>query len=332
MSEGALKYIQDQFGLEFLENDFLEIDKMPLFLRKGYKYHAVSVGEVKLLLVDCSKKSNLNGDELIKNVENIQKYTDTSFGVVLIFNSATNYLRELLIASRIAFVIPGKQIYIPMLGMVLVERMQPKYKNEKIVANAKLQPTTQALFLNLLVTNDFSRSMEVIAKELNVTKMSISRAFKELYDMDLVDERCVKAGCNYLFKDRPYEVWEKGKSKLFNPIMKAIYVLEDSISMALKDELIISGESALAEYSMLSSPKTPVFGITSKRLKLFEGQYKKVPFKDQGTYIIEVWKHELPYQNGIVNPLGVALLLQDVIDERINISITEMLGNYTWKE
>ena len=332
MSEVSLKYIQDQFGIEFVENNFLEISKMPLFLRKGYKYDAVSVGTVKLLLVDCSKKSNLNGDELIKNVENIQKYTEYSSAVVLVFTSATNYLRELLIASRIAFVIPGKQIYIPMLGTVFVERMQSKYKTEKLVANTKLQPTTQALFLNLLVTNDFSRSMEVIAKELNVTKMSISRAFKKLCEMDLVGETSVKGGCSYLFKDRPYEVWEKGKSKLFNPKMKEIYVFEDSISMALKDELVISGESALAEYSMLSSPKNPVFGITSKRFKNFEGQYKEVPFKDQGTCIIEVWKHELPHQNGIVNPLGVAILLQDVIDERINNSIIEMLGNYTWRE
>ena len=174
MFGAALKYIKDQLGIEFVETTNLDLTKLPLFLRNGYGFLEVKTIDVRLLLVDCTLKKNLGGYELIKNIENIQRHTGHSSGVVLIFDVATNYLREILIKAKIAFVIPGKQIYVPVLGSVYIERMQPKYKVEKKLSESKMQPTTQALLLNLLATNDFERTMEEIAKELSVSKMSIS--------------------------------------------------------------------------------------------------------------------------------------------------------------
>ncbi len=332
MFGAALKYINDQFGIEFIEGANLDLSKMPLFLRNGYGFLEVKTDDVKLLLVDCTQKKNLSGYDLIKNVENIQRHSGHSLVIVLIFDVATNYLREILIKAKIAFVIPGKQIYIPVLGSLYIERMQPKYKVKKKLSVSKMQPTTQALLLNLLATNDFDRTMEELAKELSVSKMSISRAFKELHEMGIVAESNITKGCTYLFNDRLYEIWRKGEEKLINPIMKEIYILGNSINEELQRELVVSGESALSEYSMLGAPRNAVFGITSKRIKAFQGTYQSVPFKDYGTCVVEIWKHEMPIQNGIVDPLGIAVLLLNEGDERIEISIREMMEDYSWKE
>jgi len=333
MFSSVKEYLEANFEGDVSLSLWDEKNKLPLYLVKAYDYIKIDYYGRTFLAINCSDKKELGIDELKKHIKQIKKYTSLEYELVLIFNSTTSYMRSRLIKEKISFIIPGKQIYFPTLGMVYSEKLISKYRLEKTYASVtKMTPTTQALFLELLLSQKSIINQSDLAEKLNVTRMSVSRALKELRNMKLI-KAISEGGSGSIISIEPIiEAWQKAQDYFVNPILKEVYVIIDTIDNELRDRLIISGESALSCYSMLAEPKYKTYGITSKEWNALEHKPKIVDVKDDRVCIVELWKHKFPVNDNIIHPLSLLVLLASESDERIMNELEYLEESINWEE
>lgn len=333
MFSSVKEYLEANFEGDANLNLWDEKKKLPLYLIKAYDYIKIEYYGKTFLAINCSDKEELGIDELKKHIKQIKKYTNLEHELVIIFNVTTRYMRSRLIREQISFIIPGKQIYFPTLGMVYSEKLISKYRLDRVyTSETKMRPATQALFLELVLNRKANINQSTLAKKLNISRMSISRAFKELKSMNLIKDTNEDGVVNIKFSEHIIEVWQKAQDYIVNPILKKVYVIMDSIDNELWDHLIISGESALSRFSMLGEPKYKTYGITNKEWNALDHKPQIVEVKDDRVCIIELWKHKLPVNDNIIHPLSLLVLLASESDERIINELEYLEESIEWEE
>lgn len=97
---------------------------------------------------------------------------------------------------------------------------------------------------------------------------------------------------------------------------------------------VFGGMSALAEYSMISDNKYPTYVVAKKDIKDLALKDRLVDIKkDEPGCIIQEVGYVVSFDKGdAIDPLSLLLSLSDdeKKDERIEISIREMLEEYVW--
>lgn len=328
----AISYLKDNFHCDVVSKESVWVKKLPVYLSKGYEFLEVEISDSIFILIDCSKKNNLSVEVYQKHIQNIEKTVDreNDMSYILVFDRVSNYLRAQLINARLSFVAIGKQIYIPKLGKVFNERKELRYANRNDESIAKMSPSTQALFLELLITRDFSKSMGQSAKRLDMTKMTVSRAYAELKILGLIKYDKSSKSSRYKFISTEEETWKKAQSYLINPLLRKVYLKSDILEDSVIEKLLVAGESALAQYSMLAPPQNVEYGITSKQYKLISNEFEEIPIKDSNSSILYIFKHPMPHKEKLLHPLAIALMFKEDIDERIQGEIENMMKTYSW--
>jgi hypothetical protein len=96
--------------------------------------------------------------------------------LIYVREQVASHQRKRLIEQRIPFIVPGNQLYLPMLGIDLREHFRKQRQRP-----LKFKPATQALVLHLLLHHDDTpRTPVELAERLGYTKMTMSRALDEL--------------------------------------------------------------------------------------------------------------------------------------------------------
>lgn len=230
--------------------------------------------------------------------------------------------------ERLAFVIPGKQIFILEIGTVFTDRINSKYSVQNSIEVKKMTPSAQALLLYLLSNEDVRKSMKDIAAQLEMSQMSVSRGFCELINLKLVELDSAYVPNFHRLSASKKEIWKMGHAFMSNPVRKTIYVNESSLPEQIRKLLVLSGESALSEYSMLSKPKHKVVGLYNKNYaKLFK-DIIIIPIIEFDTLEIQIFNHKMTSLNGVLNELSTALTLIDEVDERVKGEIDDTLYDY----
>lgn len=324
-STDVIEYLKDSIGpVEEVEMD--RNISLPLYMIKEYQLKEIKLLDVRFVLVEFIAEVEHSIEKLINRRNSLFSKLYSECTIVFVFRGISDYLRKRLIEEKIAFIIPGKQIFILELGMVYTERVISKYSNETSTSLKKLSPSSQGLLLYLLTSNLENEAMKNIAEKLDISLMSISRGYKELSKLNLVYyDDFLKS---YRLSGSKEIIWNKAKPFMTNPVQKKINIEKDSITDQVWSKLVISGESALAEHSMLVGPRQRVMGMGSKEFKAIEMQLKVVPFKDINTIELQVFSYKLYSENGILNELSTALTLIDEKDERVSKEISIMLSDY----
>ncbi len=154
------------------------------------------------------------------------------------------YVDKRLIEKQIAFVIPGKQLFIPQLMVNLKEFRYDDNQNRREI----IPPAAQCLLLYHILKEKLEQlNFKQIAAKLNYTPMTITRAANQLKEINLClmdgakDKRLTFAG------DRKI-LWEKALPYLQNPVKRKIYIEEN-----IDNNLIYrAGYSALSFYTNIS--------------------------------------------------------------------------------
>ena len=122
-------------------------------------------------------------------------------------------------------------------------------------------------------------------------------------------------------------LFKKAGDILQNPVKRTIYIPKELV----KTELLESGYSALAEYSMLNSPNIKYYATESV------SQWKNVmtnSLQDSQVQVaVEMWRYDprkLSTRN-TVDELSLALALKKDVDERVEEAVEEML-NELWRK
>lgn len=329
--DNAIRYVEVSFGVEIETFDWVERSKLPFYLKKAFAYNVIELFNQRFLLVNILEEE-LDFDTIQKHRLRLRTYLDANEPIIFVFNQLSNYLRKQLMNEKIAFIVPGKQIFILELGSIFSEKQRARFSTKSEKTNTKWMPSTQALFLYLMRTDDFSSSMERIAKKLDLAKMSISRGFVELANLGLIEKVNGVGKDRFQFNSSKQNTWEKAVEHFIDPILKSYSIHKDTIDERIQNQFVVSGVSALTYHSMLSQPANRVYGITSKRFKEVLNEVIELPKYDKDAITIQVFNHTMQEKEGVLDPLSIALILKDEKDERIQSEVKHMLELYFNKE
>ena len=197
--------------------------------------------------------------------------------------------------------------------------MQESWNAEKI-QQEKMIPSAQVLLLHLMYHGAGKITTHQAARDLNLTPTSISRASRQLEEMGLLKAK--KAGVQkILFSDAvPKELFQTAEPKLLDPVKRTVYLPKDSV----KAEWLESGYLALAEYSMLNTPKISCYATN----KAVPNALLTSRLQDSRSQVaVELWRYDPRRLSGrkTVDELSLALALRNDPDERVEEAVEEML-------
>lgn len=239
------------------------------------------------------------------------------------FNSLSRYMRTILLRKRIPFATADGQFYLP--GSML---LTPPSDAETMVRQ-KLSPTGMASFA-WFVINGNSANPQEIADSLGISKSSAVRACESLVASGVLFKQMVgprNHKVEYSFSDEPSAI-AKGVKMFGDPVLREFY-----IEKGKAEGLLLCGESALAERSLLVSPVVPVFAVSSeeaKRIEVFSVGGDLFP--DAAKVKVLSYDPRLLSESGLVDPFTMTMTLDNPADERVALALDEVLGDCSWYE
>ena len=294
-------------------------DKLPLAFKGRYYFFDIETNGMHWVAI--KPKSDAGLVTLRKDRAKVQAAAGLNCAIFM--DSTTCYIKEKMIEEGIPFVLADKQVYLPFIGFLLTS------SGERDIAPVQLiSYLTQKLILTAIYEKWDKVTVSEAAVRLGVTKTSVTRCFDEIeyLSIDILDAKG-KSRAITVSEDRK-QLWEKLQSVLRNPVI-ARYELREDLLLDKK-----AGITALCEYSLLSDNDYPTYAITKKEIS--ETGIKKMKRvrrgEEIGCVVLELG-YFIDFDNKkIEDPLSVVLSLSDEEkqDERVSISINEMLEEYVW--
>lgn len=316
MKEFLEKTLRQNVSME--ETEYLN-DKLPLAFRGRYIFYKVETNGLSWIAIQ--PKNEVGLVTLRKDRQKIEKAVGLNCAIFL--NVTTFYIKEKLIEEGVPFVLDGKQVYLPFIGYLLSNA------NERDLAPVHLISfLTQRLIFTAIYEKWENVTVSDAAEKLSVTKMSISRCFDEIEYLN-VDILSMKGKSRVITIPADIKkLWNDMQDVLRNPVI-ARYELSEDIKLEKK-----AGISALCEYSLLSDNEYPTYAISKKEIA--ESGIKKMRLvhsgEEIGCVVLELGYFVDFKSKSLEDPMSVALSLSETErqDERVNISVGEMLEEYVW--
>lgn len=303
----------------FIEETQCMKDELPLVYHARYIFFKVETS--KLLWIAIQPKQEVGLVTLRKDRARIERLAGLNCAIFL--NATTFYIKEKMIEEGIPFVLKGKQVYLPFIGCLL------SHENERELSPIHLiSYLTQKLIFVAIYERWRMVTVSAAAEKLEVSKMSVSRCFDEIEYLNVnIIGRKGRSRVIIIPSDIE-KLWNDMQLILRNPVI-ARYELREDIRLQKK-----AGISALCEYTLLSDNEYPTYAITKKEIT--ESGVKNMkqvhPGEEIGCVVLELGYFIDFKDKKIEDPLSVALTLTETEkqEERIHISIDEMLKEYVW--
>ena len=293
--------------------------KLPLAYRGRYDIYTVETNGVLWMAIHPKDDAGLV--ILRRDRAGVEKMTGLNCAIFL--DRTTFYIKEKLIEEGIPFVIDGKQVFLPFIGYLLSK------ENERELAPVHLISfLTQKMLLIAIYERWNEVKVSDAAKRLEVSKKSVSRCFDELEYLN-IDVLGMKGKSRVInIPDDRKQLWQQIESVLRNPVIRRFILRKD---MKLEKK---AGISALCEYSLLSDNAYPTYTVTKKELKASGVKEEKQvsELEEIGCVVLELGYFIDFSGKGLQDPLSVVLSLkgEEQEEERVDISISEMLEEYVW--
>lgn len=318
------RYINETLGILVSPKPLASTSQLPHFLQNTYLLFEVKILETVCILAIDQSEQEQPPAIVHKHMGQIRAKYERE--VIYVRPHVTAYNRKRLIEHKVLFIVPGNQMYLPILGIDIREY----FKKQRLLP-VLFAPSTQVLVLYLCQNNEEELNTPVqIARHLGYSAMTLTRAFDELEGLGIGDFSSYGRERRVKFPGDKKIIWEKALPLLRSPVIKRFYI-------KTKDKERpgpLSGLSALAYYSMLAEPKNPVIALSSADWKKYfkRTQVSAIPFMEPDALEIEIWNYDplLFGKNDVVDRLSLYLSLKDNHDERIESALNHMIGEMKW--
>ena len=319
------QYMQETLGVVISPTPWDGSTHLPFFLRDLYTFFEIQLLDVPCLLMLDHSEQEQSPATVRKHMDQVQGKWDGE--IVYVRVRVTAYNRKRLIEHKLPFVVPGNQMYLPMLGIDLREYFK-KLRSETV----KFSPSTQALVIHMLLRGTAEKIVTPveIAQCLGYSAMTMTRAFDELERAGLREIISESRERRLKFIESARDIWAKAQSFLRSPMKKRLLISP----LNFEPPGPRAGLSALAHYSMLVEPANPVFALSREDWKSLEQrrQVNKIPNKEPGALEIEIWSYApaLFAKDKLVDRLSLYLSLKESKDERVEAALEEMMKGLQW--
>ena len=256
--------------------------------------------------------------------------------VLIIADNLPAKHRPLLVKFNIAFIYKNESVYAPELGLKF-DRLKRFQENRTIrVENKKEALTPFALKLVAgVLTNQIPPefTLKGLHEKLHQQGVDLSMTKLSLTLKELVENGLLLAGgagpTRYFAKADVEKTWEKILNLPLAPFFREA---ETNYVPKNRETFCLAGETALAQYSNLAAGVTATLAMSVKEFReSYEGKRGEIPFGDVHTpSIIQIWK-EPPHLfalRGVLNPVELFFAMRNHPDERVQMSLDEMLKPY----
>ncbi len=323
-----IRYVCETLSIQVTVEHWVKNQQLPQYLRKQYEYFRINMhiglsGNEYLLMIDNDTQEQAVSI-IGKHIARVQDLYDGE--VVFVRNAITSYNRKRLIEHHVPFIVPGNQMYLPMLGIDLREH----HKRLKIKKEV-FTPSTQVLVLYSLLNRDYGAfTPGVMSTHLGYSAMTMTRSFDQL-EAAGIGKHCREGKERQLeLAPRGRQLWDETLPFFSSPVKNQLY------TMPREDlgEGEIAGESALAYLTMLSEPKNPVIALGSRRWRSIRQIHdiQTISFAETGSIVVEIWKYPPGKltQSGVVDPLSLYLSLKEIQDERVQSALYQLMKVMQW--
>lgn len=318
------QYLRETIGIPGAPHPWEKSSGLPQYLRERYRFFRMNVLGTECVFMADPGEEEQTPAVIGKHLDQVRSRHQVE--AVYVRSAVTSYNRKRLIERKVPFIIPGNQLYLPMLGIDLREHLK-RLREKKPV----FSPSTQALILHILWHKETGAVTPAeIAQRLGYSAMTMTRAFDELETAGIGENSVLGKERHLRFAERGKPLWEKVLPYLNTPVRKRLY----AASSLQTGKGSLAGQSALARYTMLAEPKVPVFAFSADewKVRLRQDRILELTLPEPGGFEIELWKYA-PAQfaeAGRVDRLSLYLSLQDNTDERVQSALDALLGGMEW--
>lgn len=331
-------YISQVFKPCALLDDWAGAKFLPLYLQANWAYIRLSLdGQVCLLMWDYQGEQQETAQKLKKAITTVAE--QFSGPVIYGVNDTAAYNRKRLIDQGIAFVVPGKQLYLPFAALDLRESYAPSRQPPKATLSTCAQ---QLVLLKCAGRWQANLSAQARADQLGVSKMTVSRAYKELINLGFAHiEGSTRLG-TLEFEAGGHELWQMALGYLINPVKQQVSISASDCDRHQELFRFEAGEWTLAQQGMLGNPKWRYVAVAWADwagIKKLTG-IRELEHKEVGSVQVQLWRYEPGFmqRNGLtleyydssaaVDPLSLYLSLRAKTDERIQMALEDLLNRF----
>jgi len=321
-------YVNEVFAELQLGDDWLESAQLPLYLQGGYSYRKAKLqGQTCLLMLDRGDEQTDKAAVLKKHLKAIDQYFPGP--VIYVVENTTSFNRKRLVEQRIAFIVPGKQLYLPFAATDLRDHFTATNRTPTDEPKQLSAAAQQIVLLQLYQRWDENTTAQHIADQLAVSKMTVSRAYTELTACGLADTVAIGRQKQLRFMIHDLELWEQAQPYLRDPVKKRLWIDRRGYENYQYRFGIEAGETALSELGMMMTPKHRTVAINAKDWPSLKKLLNIVeqPHDYGDSVAVELWRYDptLLSESGTVDPLSLYLSLDDKLDDRLAIEKDELL-------
>lgn len=298
---------------------------VPQYLANRYSYSRVRVLGRSVVLVEPKGQSALTPSSVAKDLQQLQDRLGEP--VAIIREQLASWERRRYVAAGIPFVVPGEQLFLPMLLLDLREVKRRPVSDVKHLDH--LTWAAQAVALRHLLKEDVEdASLQDLAERFGYSRMTLTKVQRELESHGLCQVVAVGRTKQLVFElDHP-ALWENLLAVARSPVRERLLLNR------CDTDLPLSGLSALAARTDIADEARSVFaaaGTLVKDLKVSK-QIESTPDPDAAVVILEVWNYDpsLLTAESIVDPLSLYLSLRDDPDERVQAALEAMMEALPW--
>jgi hypothetical protein len=319
------RYLKEVLDVSVTSIPWNQADRLPFFLRDLYLFYKSSFLDTQCLLMVAREPTEQTPAVVRKHLDQVGKHWNAE--VIYLHPLVSTYNRKRLIQQKVPFVVPGNQMYLPMLGIDFREHFR-----KKIAGGSILSPSTQALVLHTLLNpGENVLTPSSMANRLDYSVMTLTRAFNELESAGLAEILQQGRERRLNFKWYGRELWGNAKEFMRSPVKKRTYIRDPHENWPG----LTSGLTALSHFSKLAPPANPVYAIGSTdfepikaRYDLFNSSNRMEPELCE----LEVWRYHpgLFAKKNLVDRFSLYLSLNKNNDERVQAALEEMMESVQW--
>lgn len=327
--DSLAKYVTEVLAPCTLAGSWPAAAGLPLYLQRGWEYQLLDLaGRRCLLMFDLSATQQNTAKNLHKAVTAVGQRFDGP--VIYGVGDTTSYNRKRLIDQGLAFIVPGKQLYLPFMALDLRENFAPQARAEHHEISACAQQIILLQVYGLWQTQWAAREAGEL---LSVSKMTASRAYSELNELRLATASTTGRSKRLHFDLEGQAMWQSAATHLRSPVKKALWIMPSDSAHKLLT--CAAGEWVLAQHSALTAPKNPCFALPWGQWQALktDGDFVELGQRQEDSVNIELWRYDpdwlAPFLNteSPLDALSLYLSLKDTEDERVQLACEDMLND-----